>query len=153
MAELMAELDDLLPTAKEMAQRVAQAEADEAVRAMKAREKAEAEKKALLAQFAKPSGVSDELRMKRAAKIIERAVADRKTEVEVYRFPNDFCTDKGRAINQGEAGWPETLTGLPREIFEFWNKYLRDKGYKLHAQIVSFPNGMPGDVGMTLKWG
>ena len=149
----MAGLDDLLPNAKEMAQKVAQAEAEEAVRLMKAKEKAEAEKKALLAQFAKPSGVSDELRMKRAVKIIERAVANRSTEVEIYRFANEFTTDKGRAINQGEADWPDTLTGLPRELYEFWNKYLRSKGYRLHAQIVSFPNGMPGDVGMTLKWG
>lgn len=149
----MASLDDLLPSAKELAMKVAQAEADAAVRAMKAKEKAEAEKKALLAQFRKPSGVSDEMRMKRAARIIERAVANGQREVEVYRFPNEFCTDKGRAINQGEADWPETLTGLPREIYDFWHKYLRSKGYKLNAQIVSFPNGMPGDVGMTLKWG
>ena len=101
------------PERKVLAMKVAQAEADAAVRAMKAKEKAEAEKKDLLAQFRKPSGVSDEMRMKRAAKIIARAAADGKTEVEVYRFPNEFCTDKGRAINQGEAEWPETLTGLP----------------------------------------
>ena len=35
------------------------------------------------------------------------------TEVEIARFPNALFTDKGRAINQQEAGWEATLTGLP----------------------------------------
>ena len=25
--------------------------------------------------------------------------------------------------------------------------------YRLKVEIVDFPGGMPGDVGMTLKWG
>jgi hypothetical protein len=29
---------------------------------------------------------------------------NRMTEVEVFRFPNQLCTDKGRAINQQEPG-------------------------------------------------
>jgi hypothetical protein len=29
---------------------------------------------------------------------------------------------------------------------------LRSKGYRLRVQIVDFPKGMPGDVGMTLSW-
>jgi hypothetical protein len=31
-------------------------------------------------------------------------------------------------------------------------KELRPLGYKLHAEIISFPGGMPGEVGMFLKW-
>jgi len=30
---------------------------------------------------------------------------------------------------------------------------LKPLGYKLQFQIVDFPNGVPGDVGITLKWG
>ena len=90
--------------------------------------------------------------MKRAAAIIERAVASGLTEVQVYRFPNTLCTDRGRAINQQEPGWETTLTGLPKELYEFWNRHLRPRGYKLRVQIVDFPDGVPGDVGMTLKW-
>ena len=74
------------------------------------------------------------------------------SEVQVYRFPNSLCTDKGRAINQQEAGWPDTLTGLPKEIFDFWKKHLQPRGYKLKYQIINFPGGMPGDIGITLKW-
>jgi hypothetical protein len=101
----------------------------------------------------KPSGVSDEEAIQRAMKIIERAVANGKTEVHVHRFPNQLCTDKGRAINQQEPGWENTLTGVPKEIYQLWAKYFRPRGYKLKVEIVDFPGGMPGDVGMTLKWG
>jgi hypothetical protein len=51
-----------------------------------------------------------------------------------------------------EPGWENTLTGLPKELFLFWNTHLRPRGYRLRCQIVDFPNGMPGDVGMTLSW-
>jgi hypothetical protein len=99
-----------------------------------------------------PSGVSDEEALKRVAIIVERAVANGLTEVQVYRFPNTLCTDHGRAINQQEPGWESTLTGLPKEMYEFWDRQLRPRGYKLRVQIIDFPGGVPGDVGITLKW-
>ena len=103
--------------------------------------------------MSRPSGVSDEERIKRAIKIIERAVSNGRSEVELGRFPNQLCTDHGRAINQQEPGWESTLTGLPKELYDTWSKYFRPRGYKLKVQIVDFPGGMPGDVGMTLSWG
>ena len=103
--------------------------------------------------FKKPSGVSDEEAIQRAIKIIERAVSNGRTEVQVHRFPNTLCTDKGRAINQQEPGWESTLTGVPKEIHQLWAKYFRERGYKLRVEIIDFPGGMPGDVAMTLKWG
>ena len=74
------------------------------------------------------------------------------TEVRVGQFPNILCTDQGRAINQGEPGWENTLTGIPKEIYQLWRDYLQPRGYKLHYQIIEFPGGMPGDVGITLSW-
>jgi hypothetical protein len=74
------------------------------------------------------------------------------TEVEVFRFPNQLCTDKGRAINQQEPGWEKTLTGSPKEIYQLWEKHFRPRGYKLKVQIVDFPGGLPGDIAMTLSW-
>ncbi|MEP9351562.1 hypothetical protein [Xanthobacter sp. KR7-225] len=74
------------------------------------------------------------------------------TEIMVMRFPNVLCTDKGRAINNAEEGWPETLTGRPRQAFELWRDHLRPAHYKLKAMIVDWPNGMPGDVGFFLSW-
>ena len=91
-------------------------------------------------------------RIKRAAAIIKRAADNGRTEVEVGRFPNRLFTDLGRAINQQEAGWEKTLTGLPKELYEFWQLNLKPRGYRLRFQIVDFPGGMPGDIGMTLSW-
>ena len=144
--------DELLPSAKDIMQKIALAEAEEASKEMRLRAEAEAERKALVDQLTKPSGLSDEEAIQRAIKIIERAVNNRLTEIQVHRFPNHLCTDKGRAINQQEPGWENTLTGVPKEIYDLWNKYFRPRGYKLRVQIVDFPGGMPGDVGMTLSW-
>jgi hypothetical protein len=145
--------DELLPTAKDFMKKLALAEAEEASKEAAKMAAAEAEKKALLDQLKKPSGLSDEEAIQRAIKIIERAVSNGKTEVQVHRFPNQLCTDKGRAIIQQEPGWENTLTGVPKEIYQLWAKYFRPRGYKLRVEIVDYPGGLPGDVGMTLKWG
>lgn len=145
--------DELLPSAKDFMQKIALAEAEKASEEARLRAQAEAEKKELVDQLTKPSGVSDEEAIARAIRIIERAAANGLTEVQVHRFPNKLCTDKGRAINQHEPGWEKTLTGVPKEIYQLWEKYFRPRGYRLRVQIVDFPGGMPGDVGMTLSWG
>lgn len=146
------EMSSLVPSAKAVMQKIAAAEADKASEEMRRRQREEEEKKALIDRLTKPSGLSDEEVMKKAAAIIERAARNGLTEVQVYRFPNTLCTDRGRAINQQEPGWEATLTGIPKEIYEFWNRRLRPLGYKLRVQIVDFTGGVPGDVGITLKW-
>jgi hypothetical protein len=148
----MANLDDILPTAKDCLKKSAQMEAEKAAEYEKKRKAAEAEKKALLDKLSKPSGVTDEERMTRAAAIINRAVSNGLTEVEVGRFSSSLFTDKGRAINQQEAGWEETLTGLPKELYQFWKAHLEQRGYRIKFQIADWPNGMPGDVSLTLMW-
>jgi len=146
-------LDDLVPSAADCRQKIAAVEAEKASEYMRKHAAAEAEKKALFERLEKPSGVSDEERMTRAAAIIKRAVDNGRTEIEVGRFPNTLLTDRGRAINQQEPGWEETLTGLPRELVQFWKKHLQSRGYRLKVQIVDWPNGLPGDIGITLSWG
>ena len=147
------DLSNLLPGAKAIRQKIALAEADKASEEMRRRQREEDEKKALIERLTKPSGLSDEEVMKKAAAIIERAARNGLTEVQVYRFPNTLCTDRGRAINQQEPGWEATLTGIPKEIYEFWHRRLRPLEYRLQVQIVDFSGGVPGDVGMSLKWG
>jgi hypothetical protein len=149
----MTTTDDVLPTTKELQKRLALAEAEKAAEAARRLATEEAEKKKLLDGLSKPSGVSDEEHVKRAAAIIQRALANAQTEVLVLRFPHELCTDGGRAINQSEAGWEKTLSGLPRELYGFWERHLRPRGYRLKAQILDFPAGMPGEVGVTLCWG
>ena len=148
----MLAITDVLPTAAECAKKMAQAEAEKASEYLRGQAAADAEKKALLEKLKGPSGVSDEERLKRAAAIINRAVGNGLTEVEVGRFPNRLFTDQGRAINQQESGWEQTLTGLPKELFEFWKEYLQPKGYRIKFQIADWPDGMPGDVAITLAW-
>ena len=141
-----------LPTAQELMEKLALAEAEKASQASRKHARPRPRKRQLLDKLTKPSGVSDEEALKRVAIIVERAVNNGLTEVQVYRFPNTLCTDNGRAINQQEPGWESTLTGLPKEMYEFWHRQLRPLGYKLRVQIIDFPGGMPGDVGITLKW-
>jgi hypothetical protein len=128
------------------------AEAEKASEYVRKQAVVDAEKKALLDKLKGASGVSDEERLKRAAAIINRAVNNGLTEVEVGRFPNTLLTDRGRAINQQEKGWEETLTGLPKELFEFWKKYMQPRGYRIKFQIVDWTGGVPGDVGISLSW-
>lgn len=146
-------IDDVLPSALDCRTVAAEKEAEKAADFLRARKVAEDEKKELFDKLEKPSGVSDEERMKRAAAIIKRAVGNGLTEVEVGRFPNRLCTDRGRAINQQEPGWEGTLLGLPKELYEFWKKHLQPKGYRIKFQIAEWPNGMPGDFSITLSWG
>jgi hypothetical protein len=156
MAELKAPktADSLapFPTAKEVMEQIATNEAEKASAAVRELSAAELEKKALIEKLSKPSGVSDEERLARAAAIIRRAANNGLTEVEIVRFPNELCTDRGRAINQREPDWQKTLSGYPKELYDFWEEHLKDRGYKVGFQIVDFPGGRPGDIGITLRW-
>jgi len=146
-------MGDELPSAAANMKKIALAEAEKESAYMRKQAAAEAEKRDLLERFEKPSGVSDEERLKRAGAIIRRAVDNGLTEVFIGRFPNALFTDRGRAINQMEPGWETTMTGLPKELFHFWERHLKPRGYRLRCQIVDWPGGMPGDIGMTLVWG
>jgi hypothetical protein len=143
---------DILPNAVDCKKRISEIEGEKASEYMKVEAAKAAEKQALLDQLSKPSGVSDEERMKRAASIIKRAVESGLTEIEVGRFPVKLCTDSGRAINQQEKGWETTLTGLPKELYTFWKTHLQSRGYKLRAQIATWPGGVPGEIGLSLAW-
>ena len=145
-------LDELLPSASDLKKRIAVAEAEKAAEFAHKKAAADAEKQALLEKLEKPSGVSDEERLKRAAAIINRAVSNGLTEVRVGQFSNKLFTDHGRAINQQEPGWENTLTGLPLELYQFWKKHLQQRGYRLKCEIVDWPGGLPGDIGITLTW-
>ncbi|MFY9754942.1 MAG: hypothetical protein WAK37_03265, partial [Pseudolabrys sp.] len=119
-------IDELL-SAEDCNKRMALAEAEKASEYVRKQAAVDAEKKALLDKLKGPSGVSDDERLKRAAAIINRAVNNGLTEIEVGRFPNTLFTDRGRANNQQETGWEETLEGLPKELYLFWKQYMQPK--------------------------
>jgi hypothetical protein len=139
-------------SAKELMAKIAKVEGEKASKAMKVHEAAEAEKQEMLDRLARPSGLSDDEVMEKAAIIVNRAVENGMTSVQVFRFPNHICTDNGRAINQVEDGWEQTLTGIPKEIYEFWKRQLKPRGYHIRYEIIDYPGGMPGDVGIFLSW-
>jgi hypothetical protein len=88
----------------------------------------------------------------RVSRVVKSAAERGEREVLVIRFTSEYCTDGGRAINSFEPDWPESLTGFAKRAYEFWKKELEPQGYKLRAQIMDFPGGMPGDVGIFLRW-
>ena len=88
----------------------------------------------------------------RVTAAVRRAAERGEKELQVMQFSSEFCTDSGRSINNFEPDWPETLTGFAKEAYDAWDEHLRPLGYKLRAQILDYPNGMPGDVGLILYW-
>lgn len=146
-------IDELLPTAKEIQRQAALADAEKAEQYVQKLAAAEAEKRALIERLSKPSSLSEEEKIQLAATVIQRAVRNGLSEVQIYRFPNSLCTDRGRAINQRESGWEKTLTGIPYEIYQLWSDYLKSRGYRILYQIIDFPGGMPGDISIVLSWG
>ena len=95
--------------------------------------------------------MTEEAKVKLAATVIKRAMDNGLLEVQVYRFPNTMCTDHGRAINQAEAGWEKTLTGIPGRSITF--------GTTISGKKVQDPlsdpriSGWPArDIGITLSW-
>ena len=88
----------------------------------------------------------------RVSRAVKSAAERGERELLALRFSSEFCTDGGRAINSFEPDWPKTLTGFAKRAHEFWQKELEPHGYKLRAQIMDFPGGMPGDIGIFLRW-
>ena len=83
-----------------------------------------------------------------------REVAEHgKKEMLLLRFPSQLCSDGGRAINAPEPDWATTLRGEPAELYLRWEHDLKPRGFHLRAQVLDFPGGVPGDIGLFLVWG
>src|SRR5208337_2818677 len=74
-------------------------------------------------------------------------------ECLLLRFPNELCTDGGRAIDVAEESWPTTLRGEAAELYLRWERELKRRGFRLSAGVLEYPGGMPGDIGLFLVWG
>lgn len=150
---MSSKIDDLLPTAKEIQKQAAIKEAERAEERLRHVAAAESAQRELIEKLSQPSGLSEDEKIKLASTLIQRAVRNGLTEVQVYRFPNILCTDRGRAINQMEPGWEKTLTGIPLEIFQLWSDHLKPRGYRIKYQVIDFPGGTPGDISIVIAWG
>jgi len=74
------------------------------------------------------------------------------TESLLIRFPCEVCSDHGRAVNAPDPRWPETLRGLPAEIFLRCRKEMRPRGFVLHARVTDFHNDIPSEISLFLAW-
>ena len=76
----------------------------------------------------------------------------RAKEVMILHFPSEFMSDSGRSITTHSPDWPQHLTGFAARAFKAFEKDLAPRGFHLGAQIIDYPSGMPGDVGLFLRW-
>ena len=83
---------------------------------------------------------------------VRRAAEQGRNEIEILRFPSQYCTDHGRAINNFDADWPRTLTGFAEKVYAAYLEYLKPREYTIRAQILNYPDGGLGEVGLYVGW-
>ena len=139
-------------SAADIQRRMAEREAQKAAEELRHMKEQEEKQKAVMAEFHQPPTRSPEQLMQVLMPLVTRAAERGQTEVQVYRFPNNLCTDGGRRINNSLPNWEETLEGRPKLGYEFWRDHLRPLGFGLRAEVLEYPGGMPGDIGFFLTW-
>jgi len=80
------------------------------------------------------------------------AASSGEQEFMMLRFPCDLCSDGGRKIDVAEEGWEGTLRGGAAELYSRWGTELKPHGFGLSARIVSYEDGIIGDIGLFLTW-
>jgi len=148
--------DEMFMSAAELRDYMVEMQMAKAGKSVDSMDRAEQARKDLVKRMSEPLDLTperlNEILQPLKAKL--KSAAERgQTELMVMRFPNAVCTDKGRAINNADPSWPDSLTGRPRQAYELWRDQLRDAGFALSAMIIDWPGGLPGDVGFFLKWG
>ncbi|MBV9376082.1 MAG: hypothetical protein JO320_13675 [Alphaproteobacteria bacterium] len=139
-------------SATELRRRMAEREAAKAAEEQRHIREQEEKQKQVMAEFHKPPDRTPEQVMQSVMQLVNRAAERGLSEVQVYRFPNTMCTDRGRRINNSEPDWENTLEGRPKAGYEFWHDHLRPLGFHLRAEVLEYPGGMPGDIGFILTW-
>jgi hypothetical protein len=139
-------------SAADLKRRMAEREAAKAAEELRRMREQEEKQKAVMAEFHKPPERTPEELMNFVMRLVDHAAESGQTEVQVYRFPNQLCSDRGRRINNSQPDWEQTLEGRPKAAYEFWHEHLRPLGFGLKAEVVEYPGGMPGDIGLFLTW-
>ncbi len=143
--------DDLLMSVDELKHYVAEVEMAKAKQSLAAYNKAHEKQQELLAKLRSDAPI-DDATFRAFLMRLKTVASTGANRMMIGRFPSELCTDHGRAINQAEANWPDTLQGRARRAYELWREKLKPLGYKMEVIIVDWPQGMPGDVGMYLTW-
>ena len=46
---------------------------------------------------------------------VRRVAEQNRNELTAMSFPSEWCSDRGRAINNGDPGWPSSLQGRAKK--------------------------------------
>jgi hypothetical protein len=111
---------------------------------------AKAEREKLHAAFLEREVRPDAL--DRLATLVRKAVDAGEKQALLFQFPSGWLPDQGRAITNHDKNWHEKLDGFAKRAYEYYERELAPRGFQLRAEIISWPGGMPGDVGFFLQW-
>jgi hypothetical protein len=125
-------------------------EAQKAREAFDLMQKKEAEKQKLQDAFFEREIRPDA--KERISAAVRRAAGAGQREALIVTFSSSWTTDRGRRINNAEPDWPESLDGFAKRAYEYYVRELKPAGYKIRAEVLSFPGGIPGDIGLYLCW-
>jgi len=128
-------------------QGAAAAKAQEAaVEAKKAEEHREALQKAFMGREVRADAMDYLMRA------VKRLAEQGTHELLVLQFPAELLSDGGRAVNNLEPDWPDSLQGFAKRAYDYYLEHLKPAGYRLRVQILDYPNGNLGEVGLFLCW-
>ncbi len=139
-------------SADDLRRRMNESAAAKAAEELQRMREQEEKQNAVMDEFHQPPARTPDQLLQLIMQLVNQAAERGESQVQVYRFPNQLCTDRGRAINNFEEGWDKTLEGRPRLGYEFWRDHLQPLGFRLKAEVLDYPGGMPGDIGFFLCW-
>ena len=132
---------------RKLAQETAISERQEATTAAKKAEEHKAElRKAFMEKEMRPDI------MENLMTAVKHHAEQGQHEFLVLQFSSDLLTDGGRRVNNFEPDWPDSLQGFAKRAYDYFEEHLKPAGYRLHAQILDYPHGNLGDVGLFLTW-
>jgi hypothetical protein len=91
--------------------------------------------------------------MERVMAVVQRAIELGEKEALVLRFPSDFMKDQGRSVTSHSDDWASQLTGFAARGAAWFRQELEPRGFRIRAAILDYDkDGIPGDVGLFLRW-
>jgi ribosomal 50S subunit-associated protein YjgA (DUF615 family) len=112
----------------------------------KAEENERAMREAFMAREVRPDA------MERVMAAVKLAAEQGKHEILLIRFSSSLLSDGGRRVNNFLPDWPDSLEGFAKRAYDAFKEHLAPVGYKMRAEILDYPHGNLGDVGLFLVW-
>ena len=84
---------------------------------------------------------------------VRRAAEQGRSEIEILRFPSQYCSGPRPGDQQSRgrlAGHADRRAR--RKVYDAYVQHLQGQGYKIRAQILNYPDGGLGEVGIYIGW-